>query len=521
MRRRRTAVVSTALLVAALCAAGVSVPAQAADGEEPPPAVVPTSAEEMAGEWTYDPQEQPAAGDVAARAAEEQVSEDVAAHRLRVDRAAGALEAEAERRWPDSFAGLWISRPDFTVRVAFTGDAAAKRDELARTFAFPEQLVAERAPVSLQDLRAIQERINTDRASQQQGAAAGPASLQATRGQYDTEIDVRTQTVVLRVPDQAVDGARAETPAAYGPRVRVQSGAAEPSGCSISDCRYAMLGGLELVIGSAGTCSSAFSATNGTNRFVLSAAHCYVNTKTTSRYNAGSYYGYTRTYQYSGRVDAERIIRSGSWRESGKFFVEGENPRLVEDYVGYGSTPIGAYLGKTGRSTGTTRGYVESKTVSPSYVPSSNDFLKVDFCVYPGDSGGAVWAGNSAYGIISGYYKGTSCRGGGPTGRGAGIYGAINFALASLDVSLLKNNLAPSTSFTSSCSVLMACSFSFTGEDEDGAISKYAWSFGDGTSSSARNPSHTYALPGEYTVRVTATDNNGASSSSTQTILVL
>lgn len=483
--------------------------------------MVPTGADEMAGEWSYDPEEQPAPGDVAARAADEQVSEQVAAQRLRLDRAATLVEQEAQRRWPDSFAGAWISRPDFVVRVAFTGDAEGKRDQLAQSFPFPDRLVAERAAVSLQQLEALQLRVNEDRAAQRRGEAAGPASLRATAGRYDTDIDVRTQTVVLHVPEQAADGARGEVPAAYGPRVVVSAGVAEPSACSISDCRYAMLGGLELEVGTTNLCSSAFSATNGTNRFVLSAGHCYADTGKTSRSNASAFYGSTQSYQYSGRVDAERIVRSGAWRESGKFFVQGENPRLVESYVGYGSTAIGAYLGKTGRSTGTTRGYVESKSVSPGYVVNGYDFIRVDFCVYPGDSGGAVWAGSSAYGIISGYFKSTSCRGGGPAGRGAGIYGAINFALNALDVSLLKSNLAPASAFTSSCSLLMACAFTFTGEDEDGAITKYAWSFGDGTSSSARNPSHTYALPGQYTVRVTVTDNDGATASSSRTITVL
>ena len=38
-----------------------------------------------------------------------------------------------------------------------------------------------------------------------------------------------------------------------------------------------------------------------------------------------------------------------------------------------------------------------------------------------------------------------------------------------------------------------------------GAISTFAWSFGDGTTSSAENPAHVYSAAGVYTVSLTVT----------------
>jgi PKD repeat protein len=39
--------------------------------------------------------------------------------------------------------------------------------------------------------------------------------------------------------------------------------------------------------------------------------------------------------------------------------------------------------------------------------------------------------------------------------------------------------------------------------------STWAWSFGDGSTSDARNPSHTYDAPGTYTITLVATSRAG------------
>ncbi len=57
---------------------------------------------------------------------------------------------------------------------------------------------------------------------------------------------------------------------------------------------------------------------------------------------------------------------------------------------------------------------------------------------------------------------------------------------------------------------LTAVSFTDTSTD-DGSISSWSWNFGDGMSSTQRNPQHTYAAGGDYTVTLTVTDNHGAS----------
>jgi serine protease len=80
-------------------------------------------------------------------------------------------------------------------------------------------------------------------------------------------------------------------------------------------------------------------------------------------------------------------------------------------------------------------------------------------------------------------------------------------------------NQPPVASFTYSCSGL-TCQFTDTSTDADGSIASRAWAFGDGSASTATNPSRTYASAGTYTVTLTVTDNGGATNSTQQNVTV-
>ncbi len=67
----------------------------------------------------------------------------------------------------------------------------------------------------------------------------------------------------------------------------------------------------------------------------------------------------------------------------------------------------------------------------------------------------------------------------------------------------------------------LAVSFSSSGSsDPEGSSLAYGWDFGDGSTSTLANPTHTYQTAGTYNVRLTVTDNAGASSSASITINV-
>src|SRR5581483_7194321 len=64
-------------------------------------------------------------------------------------------------------------------------------------------------------------------------------------------------------------------------------------------------------------------------------------------------------------------------------------------------------------------------------------------------------------------------------------------------------------------------SVSFTGSATGGtAPYSYSWNFGDGSSSSAQNPSHTYNNVGSYTAALTVTDSASPAHTATSTVAV-
>lgn len=73
------------------------------------------------------------------------------------------------------------------------------------------------------------------------------------------------------------------------------------------------------------------------------------------------------------------------------------------------------------------------------------------------------------------------------------------------------NQFAPNAAFTASVTGGDLTTNNAT--DEGLAATTYAWSFGDGNTSGDKNPTHTYAAPGTYTVKLIATNACGVDSS--------
>ncbi|NTX04447.1 discoidin domain-containing protein [Myxococcus sp. CA051A] len=96
-------------------------------------------------------------------------------------------------------------------------------------------------------------------------------------------------------------------------------------------------------------------------------------------------------------------------------------------------------------------------------------------------------------------------------GTSAQYAAAINTAVS--------GNTPPVANFGVTVSSLTA-TFSDSSTDADGTITSRSWNFGDGGTSTATNPSRTYASAGNYNVTLTVTDNGGASNTKSQTVSV-
>jgi serine protease len=82
-------------------------------------------------------------------------------------------------------------------------------------------------------------------------------------------------------------------------------------------------------------------------------------------------------------------------------------------------------------------------------------------------------------------------------------------------------NTAPTANWSATTSGLTA-TFTDSSTDPQGnaTITAHSWNFGDGTTSTATSPSHTYGAAGSYSVSETVTDNGGLSNTKTATVSV-
>lgn len=88
--------------------------------------------------------------------------------------------------------------------------------------------------------------------------------------------------------------------------------------------------------------------------------------------------------------------------------------------------------------------------------------------------------------------------------------GATDQVTREVTVSVPDSNEPPIAAFDVDCDDDLECKFEDKSRDEDGNIVTREWSFGDGNTSTKKDPKHEYDEPGTYLVRLRVTDNEGA-----------
>jgi hypothetical protein len=372
--------------------------------------------------------------DIQALAEHAGISRDEATHRMELQAHAADLEASVAVRWPDTFAGLWLRTESAGIEIAFT-DVPEDFGTVLAGFPYPHAVSLIDAKRSLQELVSLQQTMGALRAALQEGRVVGPVApaLLDTAGFYDLGIDVEANQVIV----YAVERNNALTSAfqaIYGDAVRVQDGVTNPA-CFRQDCRYTMRGGLWLTKPNLSQlCTASFTAfTNLSTYYTLSAGHCSRDSGEYVRYHAGVHLGAVNLRQTQYTVDAERILRQNSvWFMSASIFVETNDIRPIYYHISWESTAVNAFVGKSGMTTGTTRGYITDKWVSPHWITNGYNFIRTSACAQPGDSGAPVFQNNTAYGIVSGATLG-QC-----TTASSFVFGNILYAMQTLQVSLLS-----------------------------------------------------------------------------------
>ena len=94
-----------------------------------------------------------------------------------------------------------------------------------------------------------------------------------------------------------------------------------------------------------------------------------------------------------------------------------------------------------------------------------------------------------------------------PNVSGQAILAAVTWEASFWGTVTPPPNEPPTAVFGASCSNLV-CSFTDQSTD-DGTIAAWSWAFGDGGTSTAASPGHTYAAGGTYTVTLSVTDDGG------------
>ena len=105
------------------------------------------------------------------------------------------------------------------------------------------------------------------------------------------------------------------------------------------------------------------------------------------------------------------------------------------------------------------------------------------------------------------------------TSLSARLSTVVEGLMSDMNTTLMKNDVAPSAEFTTSCTFL-ECSFTDVSIGGSLPIATWSWTFGDGAGAAGASGSHAFTAAGTYSVTLSVADGNGLGSSVTKAVTV-
>jgi hypothetical protein len=330
------------------------------------------------------------------------------------------------------YAGVWFDNQtgEFVAPTISAGATAAADKALSEIGVEPSSRTV-KAVVSWEELEGAHEEIDRQLLP----------SIKA--GYVATSLDPRTNAVVVEEAAEISDRASAEVAAAKRSasvpvEIRLSDMDSLDAGfqsCGYEYCSLPLRGGVNIYDPSYPTepCTAGFPAMgNDGNRYLLTAGHCvghkyesepdYTHWWSKTDSLAAQEIGSATQYTQFPEGDWAKIKVSGSywdtnpWRSTvvywgapilnGEETILGKQPMVNAEYPINGESPsvVGVYACHSGIKTGTTCGSITGVDVTHSIGSLVLKHMNTlgNVCSSPGDSGGPVFAGNSALGMLTG-----------------------------------------------------------------------------------------------------------------------
>lgn len=307
-----------------------------------------------------------------------------ATQRMEAERAAGKLSARLQVERPETFAGLYIEHtPEFKIVVRFTGDASTQLSAYTKDRLY----IAEAAPRSLEVLRATQQEV----ASQLNKAGI----------EFAISLDLKSSTVDVFVRDPETTQVKIAKLLAAVDFIRLKEtvGFIEPTS--------SVAGGRRLEGDQQQLCTSGFNVVETATRELglATAGHCDDNNYQRSPSARILFKAERNKGSYDVQWGAQR--RGGVlFSQSNEIIVAGETLPITDE-ASLIDTVSGASVCKYGVTTGLTCGTIKETEFLANWKGEVGTFVQVVSAdgspmTVGGDSGGPVYAGSTAYGLVHG-----------------------------------------------------------------------------------------------------------------------